>query len=413
MEPDKTTDHGEADTASTQPALVQEFLGRAMSSDDAQVERSSQLLLQDAIRERATDIHIDPFNNGARIRLRIDGKMRDAAHVPTDVSQQLINQMKVLARLDPIFSPTPLESRWHETSDDHSVDIRLTVIACHGGEKLHARLLDSDRQELSLDGLGIPAQGRAVIENWQKERVGMLLVTGPTGAGKTTTLHTILEQFVDSQLNVITIEDPVEYELNGATQIQVDEQAGLSFAAGIRTILRLDPDCMLVGELRDPESATTAMKAAATGHTVLSSLHARDAIGTISTLRHWGVKNGPIATMLNTVVNQRLVGRLCPACKFDREPNTIEQEWFETNGLPLAVRVGDATGCETCKGVGIYGRTGIYEFWQLTDEDRERIARGDDARALAESLRNRHHSFLVDAFYAKVRASEVAVSEVD
>lgn len=192
--------------AETQPSLVRDFLEKAMSADDSQVDAWAPLLLLDATRERATDLHIDPYGDGARIRFRIDGNMRDAAHIPQEVAQQLINQMKVLARLDPMVSSLPLESRWHETMEGHSIDVRLTVIACHGGEKLHARLLDRERLNFSLDGIGIPPSGRQVIEDWQREPTGMLLVTGPTGAGKTTTLHSILKHFVNSQCNVLTIE---------------------------------------------------------------------------------------------------------------------------------------------------------------------------------------------------------------
>jgi len=209
------------------PSLVRSFLGNAMSSDEPQPEAWSTLLLEDAVRERAPDIHIDPHSDGTRIRFRIDGEVVDGAHVPADIAQQLINQLKVLARLDPIVSSTPLESRWQEEMDDRAIDVRLTAVACHGGEKLHARLLDRERLDFSFESLGLAGPARELMESWQAAPDGMLLVTGPTGSGKTTMLHAVVRHFVNSRSVVLTIEDPVEYELNGATQIQVDEDAGI------------------------------------------------------------------------------------------------------------------------------------------------------------------------------------------
>lgn len=395
------------ETSDTRPDLASEFLADAMSSTTPQPDAWSSLLLRDALRERATDIHIDPHNEGARIRFRVDGVILDATHVPSEVAQQLINQMKVLARLDPIISSTPLESRWQEELDGRSIDVRLTVIACHGGEKLHARLLDRAESDFSFESLGLSGHARAQIEHWQQAPDGMLLVTGPTGAGKTTMSHAIVRHFVQSRSIVLTIEDPVEYELDGATQIQIDELGGFGFAEGIRAMLRLDPDCMLVGELREGDSATAAMKAAATGHSVVSTLHARDSVGTIATLRQWGIKDSSIASMLSIVVNQRLVARLCDACKQQREPTVAEQEWFETYGFDVPSLLSDASGCDNCHGAGTRGRIGVYEVWKLTDEDKLRIANHESIRDLAQAMNERNHSFLASALRDQLRAGQI------
>lgn len=397
-------------TPDTRPDLVSEFLADAMSSALPQPDAWSSLLLRDAVRERATDIHIDPHRDGARIRFRVDGAILDATHVPREIAQQLINQMKVLARLDPVISSSPLESRWQEQLDDQSIDIRLTAIACHGGEKLHARLLDRDDTDLSFESLGLNGEGREIVQKWQAAPDGLLLVTGPTGAGKTTMSHAILRHFVQSRSIVLTIEDPVEYELNGATQIPVDELSGIGFAEGISAMLRLDPDCMLVGELRDGESAAAAMKAAATGHAVISTLHARNSVGAITTLRQWGIKNSPIAGSLSIVINQRLVARLCESCKRHRETSHTEREWFETYGFSAPSVLSHASGCEACNGSGARGRLGVYEVWKLTDDDKCRIADHASARELTQAMEDRNHSFLASSLREQLCAGEINLS---
>lgn len=191
--------------------LVREFLGSVLTSDSPQPEAWSESLLRDAVRARATDIHVDPVSDGVRIRLRVDGEVLTAAHVPREVGQQLINQMKVLARLDPMLSALPLESRWQQVVDRRQIDIRLTAIAYHIGEKLHARLLDHDRLDVTFESLGLDGENHRIIESWQSSPDGMLLVTCPTGSGKTTMLHAVLRQFVETPSVVLTIEDPVEY----------------------------------------------------------------------------------------------------------------------------------------------------------------------------------------------------------
>lgn len=400
-----STDHND-----TRPDLVKTFLAKVMSAETPQPEAWSTLLLQDAVRTRATDIHVDPRSDGARIRFRIDGEVFDAAHIPSDVAQQLVNQMKVLARLDPMISATPLESRWQEQVDNRVVDIRLSAIACHGGEKLHVRLLDRDRLDFSYEALGLTGANREIIERWQNTPDGMLLVTGPTGAGKSTMLHAVLRRFVDKRSVVLTIEDPVEYEVDGATQIQVDDEAGIGFNEGIRAMLRLDPDCMLVGELRDGDSAFTAMKAAATGHTVMSTLHARNSVAAITTLRQWGIKDGPIASLLSVVVNQRLVALLCNECKRQREPNVAEQDWFATYGFETPACMSESPGCEACSGSGLRGRVGVFEVWKLTDEDKERIANHADARVLTHALSGRNHEFLANSLRKRLCNGEIGLS---
>lgn len=394
----------------TRPDLVKTFLANAMSAETPQPELWSTLLLQDAVRTRATDIHVDPRSDGARIRFRIDGEVLDAAHVPGDVGQQLVNQMKVLARLDPMLSATPLESRWQEEVGDRTIDVRLTAMACHGGEKLHARLLNRERLDFSYETLGLTGNNRGIIERWQSAPDGMLLVTGPTGAGKSTMLHSVLRHFVNGRSVVLTIEDPVEYEVDGATQLQVDDEAGLSFSDGIRAMLRLDPDCMLVGELRDGDSAFTAMKAAATGHTVMSTLHARNSVAAITTLRQWGIKDGPIASLLSVVVNQRLVALLCNKCKRQRDPNIAEQDWFATYGFETPIQISEAPGCENCSGSGLRGRVGVFEVWKLTDEDKNRIASHADARELIHALSERQHEFLANALRKRLCDGDIGLS---
>jgi len=404
----------EVEIVDGEPVLAPEFLRSTMQQDPRAPEEWAHLLLRDAHEARATDIHIEPYADVGRIRFRIDGKVHDAAFVADEVVRHLNNQLKVLAQLNPIISSVPMESRWQEVVGNDVFDIRLTALACRGGEKVHARLLGRGPTDLTLDTIGLNDVGRDLVSQWVRNPEGMLLATGPTGAGKTTSLYSILQHFVNLPLSVTTIEDPIEFAIVGATQLQVNEVQGMSFAEGIRAMLRLDPDCMLVGELRDAESGIAAMRAAATGHTVLSSLHARDCVRAITTLRQWGIHNGQLATLIGAILNQRLLGQLCPHCKQPTDPTANDMTWFESHDFEVPDEVYRGVGCDRCKQSGILGRIAVFEVWALEDEERDLISTGADSLTIRNTLRDREHVFLSQHVYERICNGEIAIpQEVD
>lgn len=368
-----------------------QFLMAAIDKEDFSEDQLAELLLSDAVIAQASDVHIDPFRDRATIRFRIHGSLCQAAVIPPDVAQKVINQLKVRGKLHPMPTVLPGESRFGMNHADQHVDVRITTIQCHHGEKLHIRLLPSENDNYTLSELGLQEDQLGDLESWLKAPKGLVFVTGPTGAGKTTTLHAIARELVAANKNVLTIEEPIEYELDGATQIQVDDTSGLTFSAGIRAALRLDPDAILIGELRDPESVFAAITAAASGHTVITALHSRNAIDAVTVLRRWGAKNGPLASQLEIVINQRLLPILCQSCRYERIPNEDEITWFESHGVETPQQIADTTGCEKCNQNGSRGRVSVFELWKLHDKDRETLAAGQPIDQLINRLNERQH----------------------
>lgn len=369
-------------------------------------------LLSDAVRARATDLHLDPFPDHYRIRLRIDGMMVDASEVAFAQGRRLCNQFKAMASLDPIPSVRCDEGSFFYSLDQADLDLRVTAIPCISGDKMAIRVLAPPRAVQEVRHLGIPEQGANWIRQWLSETGGMLLVSGPTGSGKTTTLYTLLHELKLSDSHVVTLEDPVEYEIPGINQIQVDTFHDLTFANGTLATLRLDPDYVLIGEIRDEPSAQAAVSVATSGRSLMGTLHSRDAVGTITALRNLGLDDYEIAANLGLVVAQRLVRKLCANCRTQRPLDDVEKQWLSECGREVPDKTWTANGCPDCNGLGFLGRTGIFEVWQPVEADFARILRHEDEHSLRRALTERELPLMLDDGLTKVDEGQTTLREL-
>jgi len=384
--------------------------GEAETRDES--SHAARALLRDAIRERATDIHLDPEGQGLRVRLRIDGVMRDAALLVSKQGYRVINQLKSLAGIDPVAQFGADEARFPFRDEDVDLDLRLAVIPCLHGQKLTVRVLDPRRIVYELQELGLSDHDLDRIQYWFMSLGGMFVVAGPVGSGKTTTLYCLLHALKLKSCSVTTLEEPVEYSVDGINQVQIDEQHGLTFPEGIRALARHDPDVVLVGELRDSDTARAAYGAAALGRTILSTMHARDAAGVVTSLRYYGLSDRDIATTLSVVVAQRLVRKLCPHCRQESTPTDEQQHWFELIGAPVPESSWEPGGCDHCGQSGYFGQTGVFEVWRLEEEDYHLLLGGAAEREIRDSLVTRgHRHFLADAL-EKAEAGVTTLAEI-
>lgn len=331
------------------------------TEDDAPVIRLINALIAEAVKTRASDVHIEPYEGALSVRLRIDGVLREILSLPARLTPVLTSRVKVMARLDIAENRVPQDGRISLSMGGKLVDVRVSTLPSRFGERLVMRLLDKEQAKLDLDTLGMP---QGVLDRFKlalKRPNGIILVTGPTGSGKTTTLYGALTLLNDPGVNILTVEDPVEYALDGVGQTQVNSKVGMTFATGLRAILRQDPDIVMVGEIRDVETAQIAVQASLTGHLVLSTVHTNSAVGAVTRLRDMGVEPFLLSSTLAGVLAQRLVRRLCSSCKTPRAATAVEKNMmgFELND---SVTVYDPNGCARCNGVGYEGRIGIYEM---------------------------------------------------
>lgn len=339
-------------------------------------------VLEEALLEGASDIHIEPASDVYRVRFRLDGILHERmSYAPAD-GIRLVSALKSLAEIDVSEKRRAQDGKFRVRSDDREVDFRVATANSIYGEKMVIRVLDHRGGIFDLTSLGMSAEMLATFQHVINSRNGMILATGPTGSGKTSTLYAALRQLDGSSLNIMTVEDPVEYELAGATQIAVNPKAGITYEGGLRSILRQDPDVILVGEMRDAEATAIALRAALTGHLVFSSLHTKDAIGTVSRLQDMGIERYQVASALLMVLAQRLVRVLCPEC---RKPYPAEGAELESVGLSFepGTTIYAPQGCDACHGTGFRGRTGIFELLVLDDEFRRAFSEGADETALA------------------------------
>ena len=381
-------------------------------ADLALTEELAIALAADAVQWRASDLHVEPGAEETRIRMRVDGLLHDVAVVPNISGHHLISYFKVLAQMDP--APLARAEHGHGRLDANGMllDLRVTVVPTPNGEMIGIRLLDGVRPILRLDEIGMAENDQSHLLNWLAEIQGMLLVCGRVGSGKTATLYAMLRELQRLPRGIVTVEDPVECSLDGITQIEVNEKRGLKFPDAIRAMLRLDPDFLLVGEIRDPESAHVAITAAGSGQALLSTIHARDAVGVVTALRNYGVKNWEISAALEISIAQRLARRLCARCRVLTEATDAEREWFRDHGAATPASLWQPVGCDACAGTGFDGRVGFFEVWRLTAEARTLILHGADESAL------RHHALetgtrplLVDAI-DKVSSGLTSLSEI-
>ena len=372
----------------------------------------------DALRLEASDIHLESLPQGLLIKFRIDGVLNKIAMVNNPVlADQCIARIKVLAELDIGEKRVPQDGRFRVASKGRDIDIRVSIMPSIHGEDAVLRVLDKKAlmdsvQRLTLDSLGFDARTIALLRRLAAEPYGMMLVTGPTGSGKTTTLYAALTEINHGEDKVITIEDPVEYQLPGVLQIPVNERKGLTFAVGLRSILRHDPDKILVGEIRDPETAQIAVQSALTGHMVFTSVHANNTFDVIGRFMHMGVDPYNFVSSLTGVVAQRLVRQNCPYCVADVD---VDRVLLEESGIadPDAYRFKAGRGCAQCRNTGYRGRRAIAEVLRLTDEIREMIVARASIRSLKEQARSEGTRFLRDVALDMVREGHTTLQEVN
>jgi len=363
-------------------------LGKSARLDDDEItEPWARALINDAVQTRASDIHLDPQMDGIRVRFRIDGAVHEVASLPPKIGLRVLRYFKVASNLDPASSLLPEDSHFQMELDGKPLDIRMACAPCVFGDKLAMRLLQRSAVKHRLAHLGLREEDQAAIQAWLGDISGMLLVAGPVGSGKTSTLYALLAELHLAGRHIVTIEDPVEYQLEQVNQIEVNLKRGLTFERGLRSILRLDPDYILLGEIRDKESALVAMEAATAGRAVLTTMHSRSTAGVVTALRSLGAPNYEIAASLAFIVAQRLVRKLCEQCRKLETPRKAESEWLESLGETIPDKAWHPVGCEHCAQTGYYGRTGVFEVLPVDERVYDFIVAGDDEHKLRQHLR--------------------------
>jgi len=357
-----------------------------IAADDAPVVQVVDRILTQAMRDRASDVHIEPSDDIVRIRFRIDGALKEILQLPAAIGPGLVSRIKIMANMNIVERRRPQDGQLAITIDGTEVDVRVATVATIMGEKCVMRILDKTRSVLRLGDLGMPNDTHAMYSKIVRAPFGMVLCAGPTGSGKTTTLYATLSEVANPKLNVMTIEDPVEYVFPSINQIQTNEQAGLTFATGLKSILRQDPDVILVGEIRDVETTRVAVQSALTGHFVISSLHATDSVSALHRLLDMGIESFLVASSVLAVVGQRLLRRICPSCKAEHTLSDEERLFYEESGGPPRDSFFLGMGCNFCSGTGYKDRIGIYEMLVMTPEIRRLIvgwATQEELRSLA------------------------------
>ncbi len=379
------------------------------ADDDAPIIRLINAMLSEAIKLEASDIHIETFEKHLAIRFRIDGVLREILRPQRKLASLLVSRIKVMAKLDIAEKRVPQDGRISLRIGGRAVDVRVSTMPSSYGERVVLRLLDKNNVRLELKQLGMVDADRAHIADLIRKPHGIILVTGPTGSGKSTTLYAALSEINTKDRNILTVEDPIEYDLEGVGQTQVNPKVDMTFARGLRAILRQDPDVVMVGEIRDLETAQIAVQASLTGHLVLSTLHTNTAIGSITRLRDMGIETFLLSTSLLGVLAQRLVRTLCPECK---QPQPLSEEERLRYDLPIGARhLYTAKGCEACNFTGYKGRTGIYELLIVDEAVREAIHSNKGELEIERLIRSKTPSIRADGLQ-KVVNGETTLEEV-
>jgi MSHA biogenesis protein MshE len=387
-------------------------LGASAGAEEAPVVKMLQSVFEDAVQVNASDVHIEPLENRLQIRFRIDGQLMPQTQGDSKIAPALALRLKLMAGLDISEKRMPQDGRLMVGVRDQKIDVRMSTMPCQYGETVVLRLLNRKATLQSLDRLGMPEDIQSRFSEIIRRTAGMVLVTGPTGSGKTTTLYAALGELNTPDRKIITVEDPVEYRLPGITQVQVNDKIDLTFARVLRSTLRQDPDVILVGEIRDEETAQIGLRAALTGHLVFSTLHTKDAASTPLRLIDMGAPSYMVATSVHAVIAQRLVRLICETCGIDVEPNAEESRWLEAVGAASAgKRFRRGQGCSHCNGMGYTGRNGVYEMLEMTP-DLVRAANRADPNAFLEAARpHLKGKTLTDRALALVYAGRTTVSE--
>ncbi len=378
------------------------------SDDDAPIIRLINALITEAIKENASDIHVEPFESRLSIRFRVDGVLREVLEPPRQIASLLVSRIKVMAQLDIAEKRLPQDGRIALKVADRPVDIRVSTLPSGHGERVVMRLLDKQAGRLDLRQLGMGLAVEERLEKMIQKPHGIILVTGPTGSGKTTSLYAMLSVLNDTKRNILTVEDPVEYDLDGIGQTPVNTKVDMTFAKGLRAILRQDPDVVMVGEIRDNETAQIAVQASLTGHLVLSTLHTNSAVGAITRLQDMGIESFLLSSTMLGVLSQRLVRQLCPECKSVTQLDVEQVNGFRIKGDDVIYQ---AHGCSECMQTGYRGRTGIYEMIEIDEMLSTMIHDGASQPKLERYCRTKSHSLREDGI-RKVVQGETTLDEV-
>ncbi len=370
------------------------------------------MIIFQAIRDKASDIHIEPQEDVLRVRMRIDGILHEISKLPRRIHPAILSRIKILGNLDIAEKRISQDGRFQMQVGTSDVDIRLSTLPTIFGEKAVMRILDKSTMMLNISDLGIEEESKNTIVNMVQKPYGMVLITGPTGSGKTTTVYTVLNKINSLSKNIVTVEDPVEYQLNIINQVQVNPKVGVTFADSLRTILRQDPDIIMIGEIRDKETAEIAINAALTGHLVISTLHTNDAAGTISRLLDMEIEPFLISSSIICVVGQRLIRKICNSCKVPFTPDNL---LLRNLGIPPGSPVPTlykGEGCKNCRDTGYKGRVGIYEVLSINDAVRHEILQRADSSTIRTAAMQKGFRSLRDAGVAKVLEGVTTMEEV-
>ena len=366
-------------------------------------------ILTEAAKLGASDVHVEPLEQEVRVRIRLDGLLQELCRLPWSYYSPLVTQLKVQSGMDIAEKRVPQDGRWQLAVAERSVDLRLSTLPTINGEKVVVRLLDKQNNLLHVEALGLSAANLRLYKAMYTSPNGLVLLTGPTGSGKTTTLYATLQELQGTGLNLVTLEEPVEYRLAGINQVEVNRKVGLTFARRLRALVRQDPDIIMVGEIRDEETAAMAVQAALTGHLVLSTLHTNSAVGAIARLLDMGVAPYLLAASLRGVLSQRLVRRVCPLCATEYMATALEREYL---GLKDERKLYHGTSCQHCRGTGYRGRLAVQELLPMDENMASLISGGAAKAAILQQAAKLGRRSLYDDGAAKVLTGVTTVAEL-
>ncbi len=350
-------------------------------------------IIERAVTERASDIHIEPRETEMQVRMRIDGMMRDILTIPKELQSSVISRIKIMSGLDIAERRVPQDGRFNVRVKDKDIDLRVSTLPTIYGEKIVARLLDKSGGKISKEAIGLTGSDLEKYDKMIKMRAGVILIVGPTGSGKSTTMYTMIDDLNTKEVNLVTLEDPVEYNISGISQVQINEKTGMTFASGLRAILRQDPDIIAVGEIRDGETAEIAMRAAITGHVVLSTIHTNDAVGTIERLEDIGVEPYLVSSALKGIISQRLVRRICPNCRKAYTPTQEELDDLNMKAEP-DLQFYRGAGCPECFNSGYRGRIAVFEMLPVSHSVRAMISERKSRDEIEKKLKEPGSGFV-------------------
>jgi len=381
-EPDEIIDDLNSESEDFLSELEQGSIDLLDEADDSPIIKLVNHIITQAVRGQASDIHIEPYEHNLKVRFRLDGILYDFLSLPRKIHPHMVSRVKIMAGLNIAEKRLPQDGRIEIKIGNRQVDLRVSSLPTSYGERIVLRLLEKGARLLALNDIGLNEHNLTQLKQLLTLSHGIILVTGPTGSGKTTTLYSALNHINSPEKNILTIEDPIEYRLEGIGQMQVNPKIGLTFSSGLRSMVRQDPDVILVGEIRDLETAEIAIQAALTGHLVFSTLHTNDAPSAITRLIDMGIEPFLVSTAVRAIIAQRLVRILCPHCKQQYRPSAIEAQQLGLNDKEKEITIGQAKGCEHCLNTGYKGRTGIFELIVINNELQSLILKSSDANVI-------------------------------